>query len=370
MRRWKKMMNVADLNWLKISVKSFLGFLLLSAVGSLLGLCQPLYGQGSLAETATAVGLQEEINGGGAQPAAPKPAARRKPTAAMDANSPTAKQGIERLEKIAQKLMQSMQNGSYNQSDFSAVWATKVPKDVNFSDGINALCRPVFEQLGTPEKLGQGRMVGPNRAIFPVQCSKGTLNMTVSINPQDKVVEWTLTPSQPPSGPAAGETSTNQSRGLRDNAAEPHRTARGLSEDTNIPDINDFNSFQRELNRMNIEARSEEEQWLGRLERKADLARAIDELVAAQLRFIRKLAVTEGADQTAKAIDLVLRQRQERLDKLETKLQEELKEERQQQSTERRDRRTPRAGDTLQDQPRAGERVTPPRRPRATTPEY
>jgi hypothetical protein len=358
------MMNVADLKWLKISIKSFRGFLFLSVVGSLLGLCQPLYGQGTIAETSTAIGLQEEINGGGAQPAAPKPAARQRP----DANAVSRRQGIERLEKISQKLMQSMQNGSYNQSDFSEVWNAKVPKDVNFSDGINALIRPVFEQFGNPEKLGQGRMVGPNRAIFPMQCSKGSLNMTVSINSQDKVVDWTLTPSQPPSGPAAGETPMNSSRGLRENAAEPQKAARGLPEDTNVPDINDFNSFQRELNRMNIEAKSEEEQWLGRLERKVELARAIDDLVAAQLRFIRKLAVSEGADQTAKAIDLVLRQRQERLEKLEAKLQEELKEERQ-QPTERRDRKTPRAGDTLQDQPRASERVTPPRRARATTPE-
>jgi hypothetical protein len=354
------MINVTDLNWLKIDFKSFRGLLFLSVVGSLLGLCQPLYGQGTLAETATAVGLQEELNGGGAQPAAPKPAATSKP----DANAAAGKPIIERLEKVAQKLMQSMQNGSFNKSDFSAVWNNKVPKDVNFSDGINTLIRPVFEQAGNPEKLGQGRMVGPNRAIFPVQCSKGSLNMTVSINPQDKVVEWTLTPSQQPSGPAAGETLQSPPPQTR-----PHKTVHGLSEDTNIPDINDFNSFQRELNRINIESRSEEEQWLGRLEKKVELARAIDELVAAQLRFIQKLAESGDANQTAKAIDLVLRQRQDRLNKLITKLQDELKEERQQQPTERRDRRTPRAGDTLQDQPRAGERVTPPRRARATTPE-
>ncbi|MCJ7730109.1 MAG: DUF3887 domain-containing protein [Sedimentisphaerales bacterium] len=354
MSRWKKIINGADLNWLKISVKSFRGFLLLSTVVFLLGLCRPLYGQGTLAETATAVGLQEEIDGGGAQPAAPKPAARRRP----DANAVSRRQGIERLEKIAQKLMHSMQNGSYDQSDFSEVWNAVVPKDTNFSDGINAILKPVFEQLGKAEKLGEGRVVGPNRAVFPVRFTRGTANMTVSLDQQDKIVEWTLTPSQPPSGPAAGEPST-----------KPAETIQGLPKDATAPEINDFNAFQRELNRMNVEARSEEEQWLGRLERKAELARAIDELVAAQLRFIRKLAVTEGADQTAKAIDLVLRQRQERLDKLETKLQEELKEERQQQPTERRDRRTPRPSDTLQDQPRAGERVTPPRRARATTPE-
>jgi hypothetical protein len=143
---------------------------------------------------------------------------------------------------------------------------------------------------------------------------------------------------------------------------EPPATEVSTQKDTNAPDISDFNAFQRELNRINIESRSEEEQWLGRLERKVEMARAIDELVAAQLRFIRKLAEVEHAEQTIKAVDLVLKQRQDRLNKLVTKLQEELKEERQQQLTERRERRPTRTGERLQDQterPRPQRRTTP-----------
>jgi hypothetical protein len=363
------MINIADLNWPKINVKSFCGLLCLGAACFLLGLCQPLYGQGTLAETTTAVGLQEELNGGGAQPATPKPAAKPKPAArpkdsnepsrsapkpAPEANNVAEKQGIEKLEKVAQKLMQSMQSDRYDQADFSAVWNTIVPKDANFSDGINAILKPVFDQFGKAEKLGQGKIAGANRAVFPVQFTRGTLNMTVSVDRQDKVVEWTLTPAAgAPGGTAAGEPSTKQA-------------IQGLPKDATAPEINDFNSFQKELNRINVESKSEEGLWLGRLDRKADLARAIDELVTAQLRFIRKLSVAEHADQTTKAIDLVLKQRQEQLDKLETKLQEALKEERQ-QSTERRDKKTTRTGEGLQDQP-ARERTTP-RRTRATTPE-
>ena len=348
------MVNIRDFTWLNINNKGLGGFLYLCLVGLLLGLCQPLYGQGTIAETSTAVGLQEELNGGGAKPAAPKPAAKPKPGAAPEANTVAGQQSIEKLEKVAQKLTQSMQSGRYDQADFSAIWNTVVPKDTNFSDGINAILKPVFDQLGKAEKLDEGRVVGPNRAAFHVQFTKGAANMTVSLDQQDKIVEWTLTPAvQAPGGPAAGDTPT-----------ELGGTAQGPSKDANVPDINDFNSFQRELNRINIESRSEEEQWLGRLEKKVELARAIDELVAAQLRFVRKLAESGDANQTVKAIDLVLRQRQDRLNKLVTKLENELKEERQQQTT--RDKRPPRPGTVGQGQDQTQtERTRPPRR---TTP--
>ncbi len=469
MRCLEKIVGVGNLNWLKINNKSFRCFSYLCLVGLWLGLCQPLFGQGTLAETATAVGLQEDIDSSIAQPATPKAATPLKdsnelPKPAPDANAIAGQQGIEKLEKVAQKLMQSMQSGRYDQADFSAVWNTIVPKDVNFSDGINALCKPVFDQFGKAEKLGEGQIVGPNRAVFPVQFTEGTANMTVSLDQQDKIVEWTLTPAvgapvvvktspqafandvEPSLGEitvtfdqpmmdaswswtgagdtypkTAGQPSYDQSgttcslpvslepgkvywvginspsyqnfksasgvparqyvilfatKGsdgkptpipadmLKEAQAinektEPPANEVGTQKDTDAPDINDFNSFQRELNRINIETKSEEEQWLGRLERKVELARAIDELVAAQLRFIRKLAESEDAEQTTKAIDLVLRQRQDRLNKLVTKIENETRQERQ-QSTERRERR-PLRGER-QDQterPRLQRRTTP-----------
>jgi hypothetical protein len=126
---------------------------------------------------------------------------------------------------------------------------------------------------------------------------------------------------QPQSGRAAGEQST----------------ATVSTQDTNVPDMNDFN--ERELNRINTESRSVEGQWLGRLDKKAELVRAIDGLVAAELRFIRKFAAAEDANRTIRAIDLVVKQRKERLEKLVTKLENESKEERQRQVPERREKR-------------------------------
>jgi hypothetical protein len=329
--------------------------LLLIAAVMYLGLCIPLYAQGTLSETTTTMELQQQMRAGEAQPPAASPV--------QEANNADQQQDIARFEKVAQKLFYSLQTGRFDQKDFSAVWSANLPADTNFSDGINALMRPVLSQFGRAVTLGGGSIVGPDKATFPVRFSGGTLNMTLSLDPQNKVVEWLLTPATP-------QAAAPVSPATREQPATPAETqviSPALPEDTNtpvIPDINDFNSFQREINRMNIETRSEEQIWLGPLERKAELARAIDELVDAELRFIRKLAESEDANQTVRAIDLVLRQRRERLNNLTRQLTDELREERQQQTTtERRPRRTTR---TTEGQ---DTRERPARRPRETTTE-
>jgi|GEM_PF-1353744 len=113
--------------------------------------------------------------------------------------------------------------------------------------------------------------------------------------------------------------------------------------DTNVPDVNDFNAFKRELDRIDIEARGEDAQWLGKLEKKAELAKAMDDVVVAELRFLRKVAAATNDANTVEAINLVLKKRQNRLTKLVTKLDNELREERKQQAATRGEsgRRTP-----------------------------
>jgi hypothetical protein len=344
----KNMADIVNLINLEIIDKALRGFLCLFLVGFWTTLCRPLYGQGTLGETAASMEIQQELNGSGKQPTPKQPTDTPKKAAA------TEPQSLTRFEKVAQKLIRSMQLGKFDQADFSEEWNTLIPKDTNFSDGMNALCKPVFEQRGKAEKLKEGRMTGVNRAVFAVQFTKGAMNMTISLDQQDKIVEWTLPRTERlASRPAVSEQPTKP--------VEPQAAIQGASSDTNIPEINDFNDFQRELNRINLETRSEEEQWLGRLEnnKKVELLRTIDDLVAAQLRFIRKIAETKP-EQTAMAIDLVLKQRQERLNKLVTKLEDETRQERQQQIGERR--RTTRTGGQEQ-----STRERPQRRPRETT---
>jgi hypothetical protein len=323
--------------------------LCLCAAAIPLFLCRALYGE-SLGELTTTMAIEGKLM---------NEETRSVKTPEVDA---VAQQGLVTLEKTAQKLVQSMQSGKFDQADFSAVWNNLIPQGTNFSDGINAMCKPVFEQFGNPEKLGQGTLAGPNRAVFPVQFTKGTLNMTISLDAQEKIVEWTLTPA-----PAPVPT---QTPALETPAGGPKPETLEIPteqpKEANVPDIdiNDFNSFQRELNRMNIETRSEEIQWLGPVERKAELVRAIDELVVAELRFIRKLAESENAKETVKAVDLVLKQRRDRLNKLVTKLENETRQERQQQAAERRPRRSSRTAEGM-DQPERRERPRRTREPDA-----
>jgi len=119
-----------------------------------------------------------------------------------------------------------------------------------------------------------------------------------------------------------------------------------MTADTNVPDVNDFNAFKREIDRIDMEARGEDTQWLGKPEKKPELAKAMNDVVVAELRFLRKVAATVNDTNTVEAIDLVLKKRQDRLNKLVTKLENETKEERQQQ----RERRAPRTGTQQQTQ--------------------
>ena len=117
--------------------------------------------------------------------------------------------------------------------------------------------------------------------------------------------------------------------------------------DTNVPDVNDFNAFKREIDRIDVEARIEDNQWLSKPEKKAELAKAMDDVVVAELRFLRKVAAATNDANTVEAIDLVLKKRQDRLNKLVTKLENEAKEERRQQAIERQ-KRVPRTSGVQQ----------------------
>ena len=172
-------------------------------------------------------------------------------------------------------------------------------------------------------------------------------------------------PNRAPANASGGPYTAN-----KPNAQEPNRTATGVSmpsnvpavtADTNVPEVNDFNAFKREIDRIDMSARGEDTQWLGKQEgKKAELAKAMNNVVVAELRFLRKVAAATNDANTVEAIDLVLKKRQDRLQKLVTKLENEAKEDRQQQTPERRERRTPRTSGTQQTQTERPARSTNP----------
>jgi hypothetical protein len=145
-------------------------------------------------------------------------------------------------------------------------------------------------------------------------------------------------PAPPPpelqqQAPATVETTT----------AAPAVTGDANVPEVNVPDVNDFNAFKREIDRIDMSARGEDTQWLGKQEKKAELAQAMNNVVVAELGFLRKVAAAANDVNAVEAIDLVLKKRQDRLNKLVTKLDNEVKEERQP-----RERRTPRTGGAQQ----------------------
>jgi len=122
--------------------------------------------------------------------------------------------------------------------------------------------------------------------------------------------------------------------------------APAMTAETNVPEVNDFNAFKRELDHIDMSARGEDSQWLGKQEKKEELARAMNNVVVAELGFLRKVAAAANDVNTVEAIDLVLKKRQDRLNKLVTKLDNETKEERQP-----RERRQPRTTGAQKGQP-------------------
>jgi hypothetical protein len=152
---------------------------------------------------------------------------------------------------------------------------------------------------------------------------------------------------RPNPAPQAQPSPDSQEGGQTPAVVETPAAAPAMTADTNVPEVNDFNAFKREIDRIDMKARGEDSQWLGKQEKKADLAKAMNDVVVEELRFLQKVAADVNDTNTVEAIKLVLKRRQDRLNKLVTKLENEVKEERRQQAPER-PKRTPRASGVQQ----------------------
>jgi hypothetical protein len=141
--------------------------------------------------------------------------------------------------------------------------------------------------------------------------------------------------------PAPAPAVTPKTKDVNTVKEPPKEAVTENAPDTNTPapDANDFNEYKQELSRIDMDARNEDSRWMGRLDKKTDLLKAMDNVSTSELKFLRKLADSEGSKRTVEAIDLVLKKRQDRLTKLTTKLDDEAK-------TERRERRPPRMSNT------------------------
>jgi len=328
--RQKSMFNKISSQCLKFRTLS------LWVVAVYLGLCMPLYGQGTLLETTTTMELQGElmnaetkaVTSAVVQPAdanAPLPAAAGAPIVVKTSPQAFANDVEPSLGKITVTFDQPMTNASwswigggdtypktagqpsYDQGRTACSLAVKLEPNKVYWVGINS---PSYQNFKSASGV-------PAKQYVILFATKGSDGEPTPI-PADMLKE---------------------ARAINEKT-EPPANEVDAQKDANAPDVNDFNDFQRELSRINIEAKGEERQWLGRIDQKEELVKAVDDLATAELKFIRKLAESEGADKTTRAIDLMLKQRRERLAELTTKLENERREERQMPGRERRTRKT------------------------------
>ncbi len=101
-----------------------------------------------------------------------------------------------------------------------------------------------------------------------------------------------------------------------------------FTSDVNVTDPNEirrrqFGGLEDALARVDEQSQEEIRQWMeGEIARKQDLMKAVHERSSAEFNLIRKVAAEEGAVKTTAAIDQVIKDREERYNRLINRLDE------------------------------------------------
>ena len=110
--------------------------------------------------------------------------------------------------------------------------------------------------------------------------------------------------------------------------------------DSNKTPIDTEDEEKKELSLIDQESKKEVREWLNRrAENRIALAKAVQKQVDAELKFLRKIAVEEGAEKTIQAVDQLLAARNQRFEKVIKKMQAEQKSDRMKAREERKGRR-------------------------------
>lgn len=93
--------------------------------------------------------------------------------------------------------------------------------------------------------------------------------------------------------------------------------------DPNKPAYMMFEGLEEALERVNKESRKEIREWTrSTAEDKTSLVKAVQKQVMAEFNFLRELAVEEGAEKTAAAIDGLIAARQKRFEEMTKEMEE------------------------------------------------
>ena len=107
--------------------------------------------------------------------------------------------------------------------------------------------------------------------------------------------------------------------------------------DPNKPAYMMFEGLEAALKRVNQGSRRETREWIrGTAEDKTSLVKAVQKQVMAEFNFLRELAVEEGAEKTAAAIDGLIADREKRFEEITQKMEAAMKSNK--RSRDRRDR--------------------------------
>jgi hypothetical protein len=110
--------------------------------------------------------------------------------------------------------------------------------------------------------------------------------------------------------------------------------------DPNKTQIDEEDATEKALLQLGQESKNEVRQWLNRkAENRITLAKAVQKQVNAELNYLRKIAVDEGAEKTVQAVDQLLAARNKRFEKIINKLQAEKKSDRKKTREESRSKR-------------------------------
>ena len=110
--------------------------------------------------------------------------------------------------------------------------------------------------------------------------------------------------------------------------------------DPNKTQIDTEDEKKKELSLIEQESKKEVREWLNRkAANRTALAKAVQKQADAELKFLRKIAVEEGAEKTVQAVDQLLAARNQRFEKVIKKLQAEQKSDRMKTREERKARR-------------------------------
>jgi hypothetical protein len=265
---------------------------------------------------------------------------------AFPKNAAAADPNLARFDKVANRLVESL-----NKRDYPAI-----EQDFN-QNMMNALplekIKPIFESMATQygkiNKLDPAQFTGPDQAVYTSHYEKAVIDIKIALDNEDKIAGLWFEPHADSNLPAPkGPADANSIK-------KPIKTA-DSNQAADVNAVEDSNRILGELKKdladIDSEGQKEIKEWTRKggerktttasavLENKIELAKMAMEQVIKELNFLKRVAVGEGAKKTAAAIDALLTDRKERLEKLIVQMKEEASRLKEREKTQTRTPRT------------------------------